>query len=217
FPLSLSDIIAGAGGGFAVIVIILIIVICVRMRKKTPGNKSVKGELDTDHKNDAYDHEADLPYNPLYHSNKSADEVGYSTVEEQHHNAVLPLQTNTDHSHNAKSPETNNQNKDYTPDIPMYAIPIKPKNTPTETTGGAVYVVPNKPNNTLTETAGGAVYAQKNKPKKNTAQAPLRTHNQEGLVYMQVEHSDAPITQNAPHLIINASTAENVMYAEIQK
>ncbi|XP_056016793.1 uncharacterized protein LOC125677491 [Ostrea edulis] len=249
----LTYIIAGAGGGFVVILIIMIIVICVRMRKKTPENKSAKGKLNTEHKNDAYDREADLPYNPLYHSNKPEDDVGYSIVEEQHHNAVPPLQTNTDHSHNSKSPETKNQNKDHTHDIPMYAVPNKPKNTPTETTGGAVYAAPNKPNNTPTETAGGAVYAapnkpkntptettgvavyavpnkpkntptettggavyaQINKPKTNTAQTPVRTQNQEGLVYMEVEHSDDPITQNAPH--INVITAENMPYAEIQK
>jgi hypothetical protein len=172
------------------------------MRNKSPSSKSTKGGPDTEHKNDAYEHDVNLPNNPLYHTKQGEDEeVGYSTVEDQHHTSIPPSQIETDHSDNATSLQKNKQNQNHPPEIPVYAVPNKPKNPQTEKEGGAV-------------TTGGAVYAQINKPKKATPQTPVRTQNQDGLVYMEVDHGDTPITQNAPH---NMITAESVTYAEIEK
>ncbi|XP_062583784.1 uncharacterized protein LOC134245512 [Saccostrea cucullata] len=200
----ISDTIVGlaAGGGLLLVSVSFIIVaILLRHRRRNKKeNKIPKETLTTftEHTNNGYEYEHNLPDNPLYHSSQHADEVGYSTVEEQKPSLPDPTMNDSYQTPNIYDTpvkrETAND-RDTKQEQPLYATPKKNQSIPVNYTGGDMY-------------------AQVNKPNKNAKNSPVRTQNQDGLVNMEVDHSRDLNNENSPYT--NDYSSETVAYAEVK-
>ncbi|XP_062590737.1 uncharacterized protein LOC134252312 [Saccostrea cucullata] len=192
-------IIGSASGGGLVLIAVIIILIVIFSRKENKQKHSSNNKHNTEHKNETFEYEHKLPDNPLYHSNQPVDDVGYSTADEQRLGPPPSQLTANIQKANAYDTPVTLKSKNDVKDIPE--IPV--------------YAIPKKSNVSSTEVSTGAVYAQVSKPQKNPIQTSVRDQNQDGLLYMEVEHSHPTSSQNWPYTIDNNS--ENVEYAEIKK